>query len=228
MARLPRYNLKGQPQHLIQRGSHQETVFWADQDYRFYLHCLQESAKRHQCAIHAYVLMPNHIHLLVTPGQAGCLSKLMQSVGRRYVQYFNTQYDRTGTLWAGRYRATLIEPATYLLTCMRYVELNPVRAKLVEHVRNYPWSSYHANALNTVDGLVTPHAQYRRLGHTKATRQAAYRKLFRARLAAADLQAIRDATNKGWVLGSERFKAKVETLSGRRAKPLPKGRPKKQ
>jgi len=228
MARLPRYYVKGQPQHLIQRGNNQEPVFWADEDFRFYLDCMQDSAKRHRCAIHAYVLMHNHIHLLVTPGDEESLPKLMQSVGRRYVQYFNTLYDRTGTLWEGRYRATLIEPSGYLLTCMRYVELNPVRAGLVKHPRNYAWSSYAANALGEPDVLVTPHAQYRRLGKNAASRQAAYRQLFRARVAAADIEAIREATNKAWVLGSDRFKAKIEALSGRRTQPLPKGRPRKQ
>ncbi len=228
MARLARYYVKGQPQHLIQRGNNQEPIFWTEQDYRFYLDCLRESAQQHACAIHAYVLMQNHIHLLVTPGHQESLSKLMQSVGRRYVQYFNAIYDRTGTLWEGRYRSTLIEPAAYLLTCMRYVELNPVRAQLVRHPRDYVWSSYHANALGAIDALVTPHAQYRRLGQSATARQAAYRQLFRAQIAGADLEAIREATNKAWVLGGDRFKAKMAVLSGRRSSPLPKGRPRKQ
>jgi putative transposase len=220
--------MKGQPQHLILRGNNQEPIFWSDEDYAFYLECLQDSAKRQRCAIHAYVLMQNHLHLLATPGDAEALPKLMQSVGRRYVQYFNQSYDRTGTLWEGRYRATLIEPSSYLLTCMRYIELNPVRAKLVKHPRDYAWSSYHANALGEDDPLVTSQAYYRRLGKDAKARQAAYRQLFRAKVSTADLTAIRDATNKAWVLGSDRFKRKVEAVSGRRATPLPKGRPTKQ
>lgn len=176
-------------------------------------------------AIHAYVLMTNHVHLLATPEFEESLSKTMQSVGRRYVQYFNHTYQRTGTLWEGRYKSTLIQSERYLLTCMRYIELNPVRAAMVEHPADYPWSSYRANAQGEENVLLTPHLLYRRLGPTTEARHKAYRQLFRAQIAKEELEAIRNATNKAWVLGEGRFRDKVEALSQRRAGPLPKGRP---
>ncbi len=225
MARLPRYTLPGQPQHVIQRGNNRDPIFVADDDYRFFRACLIDGAKRYPCDIHAYVLMTNHVHLLVTPRSAGALGTLLQSVGRRYVQYFNDTYQRTGTLWEGRYRATLIDSASYLLTCYRYIELNPVRAQMVAHARDYPWSSYRAHAEAAVDEVISEHRLYRRLGKTAEERQAAYRQLFKSHLGEAVLEEIREATNKAWVLGGERFKDKIETLAQRRTRPLPKGRP---
>jgi putative transposase len=142
MARLPRYTLPGQPQHVILRGNNRSIIFAADEDYRFFLDCLGDAATRHGCVIHAYVLMTNHVHLLITPEHEGSIGKALQSVGRRYVQYFNYTYQRTGTLWEGRYKATLIDSESYLLTCYRYIELNPVRADMVPHPRDYLWSSY--------------------------------------------------------------------------------------
>lgn len=142
MARLPRYFLPGQPQHVIQRGNNRNIIFAGENDYRFYLECLADASGKHSCDIHAYVLMTNHVHLLLTPHHKDSIAKTLQSVGRRYVQYFNHVYQRTGTLWEGRYKATLIDSEAYLLTCYRYIELNPVRAGLVSHPREYPWSSY--------------------------------------------------------------------------------------
>ena len=228
MARLPRYFVPSQPLHIIQRGNNREAIFAADDDYRFYLECLKEAALREGLAIHAYVLMTNHVHLLATPQTETSLSKTLQSVGRRYVQYFNYTYDRTGTLWEGRYKATLIDSEHYLLTCMRYIELNPVRASMVDHPGDYPWSSYPANAQGKEQALITPHTLYRRLGRTDSERQVAYRQLFRAQLSKADIEAIREATNKAWVLGNDRFRDKIETLSGRRSAPLPRGRPRQE
>lgn len=227
MARLPRYFVEGQPQHLIQRGNNREPIFAGDDDYSFYLECLQEAAERHGCAFHAFVLMTNHVHLLVTPETEQSLPKTLQSVGRRYVQSFNTTYDRTGTLWEGRYKATLIDSECYLLTCMRYIELNPVRAGMVNHPGDYPWSSYRAHAFGDKNPLVTPHLLYRRLDRSTDARQAAYRQLFRVHLAKADVDAIRGATNKAWVLGDDRFREKIEALSGRRASQQSRGRPRK-
>ncbi len=228
MARLPRYFVEGQPQHLIQRGNNREPVFAAESDYRFYLDCLQDAADRHGCAIHAYVLMTNHVHLLATPATPESLSKTLQSVGRRYVQYFNYTYERTGTLWEGRYKATVIDSEAYLLTCMRYIELNPVRAGMVGHPSDYPWSSYRANAVGDDNAILTTQLLYRRLGRSAVARQAAYRQLFRAQIGKADLEAIREATNKAWVLGNDRFREKVEALAGRRSTPRPRGRPRKE
>ncbi len=228
MARLPRFFLLGQPLHVIQRGNNRDPIFAADADYRFYLRCLQEAAETHLLTIHAYVLMTNHVHLLVTPETELSLSKTLQSIGRRYVQYFNFTYQRTGTLWEGRYKSTLIDSAKYLLTCMRYIEMNPVRANIVAHPSDYPWSSYRANAQGNADGLVVRHGLYRRLGLTDDERESAYRQLFRAQVSKADVKAIRDATNKGWVLGDSRFSKKVEVLTTRRATPLPRGRPRRE
>ncbi len=227
MARLPRLFMPGQPIHVIQRGNNREPIFAAEEDYSFYLECLAKAATEQGLAIHAYVLMTNHVHLLATPESEGSLPKTMQSVGRRYVQYFNHTYQRTGTLWEGRYKSTLIQSERYLLTCMRYIELNPMRAAMVDHPGDYPWSSYRANARGEKNALLTPHLIYRRLGAAPEARQKAYRELFRVQIGKEELEAIRNATNKAWVLGEGRFREKVEALSQRRAAPLPKGRPRR-
>ncbi|MBI3899426.1 MAG: transposase [Gammaproteobacteria bacterium] len=218
MARLPRFLIPGQPQHVIQRGNNRDAIFRAEGDYRFYLEKLRAAAEKHDCDLHAYVLMTNHVHLLVTPQRDNGIGQMMQMLGRYYVQYFNHRYRRTGTLWEGRYRATLIDSEPYLLTCMRYIEHNPVRARhLATHPADYPWSSYRYNALGKADPLLTPHREYKRLGSTAAARQAAYRQLFRAQLPEKTLTAIREATNKAWVLGSDRFKGKMEKTLARPA-----------
>jgi putative transposase len=225
MARLPRYVLPGQPQHIIQRGNNRQPIFAAEDDYRYYRECLGEAARKHGCDIHAYVLMTNHVHLLMTSHTESGIGKLMQSVGRRYVQYFNATYGRTGTLWEGRYRATLIDAERYLLACYRYIELNPVRARMAEHPRDYTWSSYHRHADGGDDPLIVDEAIYQQLGTTDLERQAAYRALFKAHISEALLNEIRETLNKGWVLGSEQFKDKIAALGQRRVRPLPKGRP---
>ena len=158
-----------------------------------------------------------------TPGQENSIAKVLQSVGRRYVQYFNFTYKRTGTLWEGRYKASLIDTERYLLTCYRYIELNPARANLVAHPSDYRWSSYRANALGQHDPLLTPHAEYLALGQHSAEREAAYRTLFDVHLDAKTLTEIREATQKGWVLGNDRFKDEIERLLERRTRPLPRG-----
>ena len=226
MARLPRYFAEGLPLHIIQRGNNREPIFGAEPDYRFYLDCLQRAASEHAVAIHAYVLMTNHVHLLATPSHQASLPKTLQSVGRRYVQYFNYTYRRTGTLWEGRYRSTVIDSDRYLLTCMRYIEMNPTRAEsMAQHPADYPWSSYRANALGAQDPLLSPHALYRGLGRSVEARQSSYRQLFRAQLSKTDIEAIRESTNKAWALGNAHFQAKIAALTGRRAAPMPKGRP---
>jgi len=169
--------------------------------------------------------MTNHVHLLATPEHEHSLPKTMQSLGRRYVQYFNYHYERTGTLWEGRCRATVVHAEDYLLTCMRYIELNPVRAEMVEHPSEYAWSSYRCNGQGQANPLISPHEVYHRLGRLESERLSAYRQLFRGQIAKEDLEAIRGSVHKGWVLGHDRFRAKVERLTGRRAGPMPKGRP---
>ena len=227
MARLPRYNLPGQPQHVILRGNNRSIIFVADEDYHFFIECLKSAAAQHGCAIHAYVLMTNHVHLLMTPEREDSIGKALQSIGRRYVQYFNYTQKRTGTLWEGRYKATLIDSVRYLLTCYRYIELNPVRANMVAHPREYPWSSYPCHAEGSFDKLITDHELYVNLGEEKEERQAAYRALFKTHVSEATLVAIRDSTNKGWALGNDRFMEEVASAVSRRAAPLPKGRPRK-
>ena len=223
MARLPRFVIPGQPQHVIVRGNNREPIFYADEDYRFYLEKLQEACRKHECDVHAYVLMTNHVHLLLTPQREGSISKVIQMLGRYYVQYFNFTYERTGTLWEGRYKATLIDSEVYALICYRYIELNPVRAKMVEHPAAYPWSSYPYNALGEVDELLVPHQVYQQLGDHDSQRQKAYRALFRARIPNQTLEEIRAATNKAWVLGSEPFKRQIESQLNRPAVPRSRG-----
>jgi putative transposase len=228
MARLGRYFLAGQPLHLIQRGNDRAPVFFTDADRTLYRAWLAEAAAQYGCAVHAYVLMTNHVHLLVTPADADSLPRTMQSLGRRYVRHINAARRRTGTLWEGRYRAAPIDAADYFLACCRYIELNPVRARMVAHPRDYPWSSWRAHAQGAGDPLAADHPLYRGLGATAAARQAAYRALFRAALAEDFVASLRAATNGGWALGGERFKRKIAKGAGRRAAPLPAGRPRKE
>ncbi|MDO8412451.1 MAG: transposase, partial [Gallionellaceae bacterium] len=215
--------LPGQPQHVIVRGNNRSEIFCADADYQFYLEKLQLACNKHGCDVHAYVLMTNHVHLLITPHEEQGLSKVLQMLGRYYVQYYNYCYQRTGTLWEGRYKATLIDSDTCLLTCMRYIELNPVRAGMVAHPSDYPWSSFHHNALGQPNELVTPHLEYQRLGKTDQERQAAYRQLFKYRISESSLAEIREATNKAWVLGNDRFKQRIQQQLARRVDPVAKG-----
>ena len=227
MARLPRYFVKDVPLHIILRGNNREPIFGSDEDCQCFKEALQDAAKRHDLAIHAYVFMTNHIHLLASPATEQSVPKTLQSVGRRYVQYFNFRYQRTGTLWEGRYRATVVEAETYLFECMRYIELNPVRAGMVSHPREYRWSSYRCNAEGKADDLVTPHRLYGRLAGEEGERRLVYRALVRLSMDAELLGAIRDCTNKGWALGGGRFQEKIERLAERRTRPLPKGRPRR-
>ena len=223
MARLPRYVLVGQPQHVIVRGNNREPIFYADDDYRFYLETLKKACAKHQCDVHAYVLMTNHVHLLITPHKSDGLSKVIQMLGRYYVQYFNHTYQRTGTLWEGRYKATLIDSEHYALGCYRYIELNPVRAGMVNHPAEYPWSSYATNALGKKNELVVGHALYKRLGQNSQHRCEAYRGLFDVEIPQKTIEEIREATNKSWVLGSDFFKEMIEDKINRPMNPKVKG-----
>ena len=223
MARLPRLFIKDCPQHLIQRGNNRQAIFFADEDYTVYLDKLKDFSEKYQVKVHAYVLMTNHVHLLVSTEHEGAISKMMQSIGRYYVLYINKTYQRTGTLWEGRYKSTLVDSDNYLFTVMRYIEMNPVRAGMVEHPVDYPWSSYQANALGKSIRLLTPHEQYMQLGDTFTERCSRYVGLFDAYLSDNTLELIRTSTNKAWVLGSERFKRQVETQINRRVEPANRG-----
>ena len=164
MPRRPRLAVPGIPWHIIQRGNNRDACFYDEMDYRYYLETLKEQADKYQCRIHAYVLMTNHVHLLVTPEAVDSAALMMKYLGQRYVQYINRTYRRSGTLWEGRFKSCLAQDETYVLTCHRYIELNPVRASMVDHHRDYVWSSYLANAEGQHNPLLTPHPEYQRLG----------------------------------------------------------------
>ena len=226
MARRPRFNLPGIPQHVIQRGNNREPCFFAEEDYRRYLGDLKLASDKYDCLLHAYVLMTNHVHLLVTPMVDHGISNMMQSVGRRYVHYINKTYQRTGTLWEGRYKSSLVDSEHYVLTCMRYIELNPVRANMVEHPGEYCWSSYSTNGQGELKDMIQSHPIYAQLGSSAEKRQEAYHELFRHRMDNETLQEIRDALNHELVLGRSYFKDKVEKMTKRAARLGNPGRPK--
>lgn len=223
MARRPRLYIPGAAHHVIQRGNNREACFYEEADYTKYLSHLKDVAEQFSVAIHSFVLMTNHVHLLATPSNENALGKMMQALGRHYVQYFNKKYSRTGTLWEGRYKSTLVQSERYLLTVYRYIELNPVRANMVAHASEYPWSSYRFNAVGVNIQLITAHAEYLRLGATPAKRQQAYRALFKGRMAEKDIQEIQACTNKAWVLGSDKFKQQIEKKTGQQTKPMGRG-----
>jgi putative transposase len=225
MRRRARLRLAGLPLHIIQRGNNRTACFFADEDYALYLHHLGEMAREFHCAVHAYVLMTNHVHLLLTPKEAEAVPKLIISLGRRYVQYINRRYQRTGTLRDSRYKSSLVQAETHLLACQRYIELNPVRAAMVDDPGHYRWTSYRANGLGQPDTRLSPHPLYRALGRDDKERQAAYRALFRAHLDHAAIDDIRLALNQSQPLGNARFYANVEQITGIRREARPRGRP---
>ena len=224
MPRRPRLNLARVPLHVIQRGNNRQACFFAEEDYRFYLYWLGKGAQKYGCAIHAYVLMTNHVHLLLSPQGKTSVSSLMQSVGRRYVQYVNRIYKRSGTLWEGRYKASLVHAEEYLLLCQRYIELNPVRAGMVPDPGAYPWSSYRSHGLGGRDALIRDHELYLALGAKANERQRAYRDLFRSELDEDALTQIRKAASRELVLGNERFRQEIEQALGKRVEPRKRGR----
>jgi putative transposase len=223
VARQARFNLPGYPQHVIQRGNNRSVIFADDADYLFYLDKLKAACECFDCRIHAYILMTNHVHLLMTPATGTGIGKVMQFVGRCFVQYFSWRYQRTGTLWDGRYKASLLDTERYLLTCYRYIELNPVRAGMVDDPQHYRWSSHGYNAAGNADHLVIPHDLYLQLGPDVQRRCSAYRALFENSIVAKTLGAIRKATNGAWVIGNECFRNEVESLLQRQAAPKSKG-----
>lgn len=225
MARLPRLSVPGYPHHVIQRGNNRQAIFAKPADYQLLLNLLDENARKFGVAIHAYVLMDNHFHLLVTPQAQDSLPKMMQAVGRRYVRHFNDAHGRSGTLWEGRYKSTLIQAERYLLACMAYIDLNPVRAGLVAHARDYPWSSHGHYIGQKTERLITPHPLYWELGNTPFAREAAYADLVNAGVRADQELALTQATLKGWALGEDDFVADLQKKTGRRVSKIPAGRP---
>ena len=225
MPRRPRIQLNGVPLHIVQRGHNREACFFGEEDYTSYLHWLGEALSDTDCQLHAYAMMTNHVQLLLTPKKAEAVPRLIMSLGRRYVQYINRTYKRTGTLWDSRYKSSVIQADTYLLTCQRYIELNPVRAAMVDDPAHYRWTSYRHNALGAADSRITPHVLYQALGLTDKSRQTAYRALFRAQLDVAAIDDIRLALNQNQPLGNSRFYARIEKATGVRREARQRGRP---
>ena len=226
MPRAKRLDLPDVTQHVIQRGNDRQACFFQEADYVRYLQDLCEASLRHDCRIHAYVLMTNHVHLLVTPAVVGGISRMMQSVGRKYVRYVNDSFGRTGTLWEGRYKASLVDNERYVLACYRYIELNPVRARMVASPEDYRWSSHRANARGVWSQLVSHHPVYLRLALDQDERLARYRELVEQAIPEEELAAIRLYVQRQRALGSNCFQSQVESLLRRRAGIGKPGRPK--
>ena len=227
MPRHARFMMADQPVHVIQQGHNRAVCFFDPADFRFYLEELAGLCPQTGCALHAYCLMTNHVHLLLTPTTAASCATLMKHLGQRYAQHVNRTYGRSGTLWEGRFRSCLVQSADYLLTCYRYIELNPVRAGMAGHPRDYPWSSYRHNGDGRPGGPIAPHERYQALGADPAARAEAYRALCEAVLDPAVVDQIRLATNGGFVLGNARFQAEIGRMLGRRVVRGRAGRPPK-
>lgn len=224
MPRQARIVLPGIALHVVQRGNDRHACFRHDGDRFLYLLHLRELADKHGCAVHAYCLMTNHVHLLLTPLTTGSVSELMRDLGQRYVQYVNRAYGRTGTLWEGRFRSCIVESARYVLACYRYIELNPVRAGMVGCASDYPWSSHRSNAGLQADRLVTSHPEFAALASDQASRHKAYREFFEHSLEPTLENDIRAATSGGYPLGSESFKKNLALAPGQRLAPGRRGR----
>lgn len=225
MPRRPRLRLPGLPLHVIQRGVNRAACFHSDSDRALYTELLGSAAIAQGCSIHAYVLMGNHVHVLLTPAEAGSASRMMKQLGERYVPKFNERHGRTGTLWEGRFKSAVVDSDSYFLRCHRYIELNPVRAGMVTHPRDYPWSSYRANAEGAGSFLLTAHPVYLALADDDGERLAAYRTYFGAELRDSELHLIRGSINSGIPLGDGGFVADLERQTGRRLSPNKGGRP---
>ena len=225
MARLPRLTVTGYPQHVILRGNNRQDIFRNTADYQRMLDLMEQHSREQGVEIHSYVLMTNHLHLLLTPQKDQALPKMMQAVGRSYVQTFNKVHGRTGTLWEGRYRSTLIQTERYLLACMAYIDLNPVRAHMVIQPDDYIWSSYSHYVGRRNDLLITPHALYWGLGNTPFAREAAYAEMVHAGIQADQQRALTDATLSGWALGDAQFIAGLKLQTPRRLSKDKAGRP---
>lgn len=225
MARLARLTVTDYPHHVILRGNNRQDIFVDVKDRERMLALLAEHSRQQGVEVHAYVLMGNHLHLLLTPRRDGALPALMQAVGRAYVRGFNLRHQRTGTLWEGRYRSTVIDTERYLLTCMAYIDLNPVRAGIATEAAAYPWSSHGHYIGQRSDPLVTPHPIFWTLGNTPFSREAAYADMVRAGIAPAQRQALTDATLSGWALGDSGFVASLQKQTGRRVQKSRAGRP---
>jgi putative transposase len=228
MARISRLVIPHQPHHIIQRGNDRQVIFREDEDCHAFLGWMLEASRQFNVAIHAYVLMGNHLHLLASPSDTKGLARMMQWVGRFYVPYFNRKYDRSGTLWQGRFKTSVIESEQYFMLCSRYIELNPVRAGIAAQVSGYRWSSYAHHVGDKSDPLIVDHPLYWALGNTPFEREAVYRQWMAQAIVQEDVDKLRQAVQKGWALGSEQFQIDLENRTNRRVRPAKKGRPFKQ
>jgi putative transposase len=225
MARQPRLALSGYPHHVIQRGNNRQPIVLDETDRKMLYSLWLEESQRYKVAVNAYVLLDNHFHMLLTPPSDEGMSLMMQSVGRSYVRYFNTRHSRSGTLWEGRYKSSLIDSEAYLLTCMAFIDLNPVRAGLAESAEDFSWSSYKHLAGQHIDKLVTPHALYWGLGNTPFAREAAYAEFVAGGLSAATQKALTESVLKGRVVGRPDFLTSLEKSTRRQILPQKAGRP---
>jgi putative transposase len=228
MPRKPRFFLPGLAAHVVQRGNNRQPIFFERSDYERYLSLLGDGCDRYSCVIHAYALMTNHVHLLLTPAESQSVSRMMQYLGRHYVPYVNHKYSRSGTLWEGRFKASLVDTSSYLLACYRYIESNPVRAGMVANAGDYRWSSFHHNGLGLSNPLIAPHAEYENLGVTLQQRRASYRLLFEHPEEEGLLVSLREHMQSGTPLGSERLRDDIETGLATRIGKSERGRPRKR
>ncbi len=227
MARTSRIVVPNLPHHIIQQGNDRQPIFRDDEDCQLFLGWMREASRQFKVAIHAYALMGNHLHLLATPSDAQGLARMMQLLGRFYVPYFNRKYDRTGTLWQGRFKTSVIESDQFFLACTRYIEMNPVRAGLVAHPAEYKWTSYAHHVGDKPDSLIADHPLYWALGNTPFEREAAYKHFMQQPAAQEEIESLRQAVMKGRALGSEQFQIQLEKRMNRRVRPGKRGRPAK-
>jgi putative transposase len=225
MPRPPRIDFPGLPLHLIVRGNDRKPIFFSDDDRLYFLQCIGKISAKRACEIHAFVLMPNHVHMLATPRREHAASRMMQDLGRAYVAHVNKLHGRTGALYEGRFRSSLVETTRYFLACMRYIEMNPVRARITQDPRRYEWSSYGQNITGDPTGLVTPHSEYLSLGRDCAERARAYRRLFDIPQEDEDLLAIRRGARHGTAVGTQSYCQELSKLLGRTVAFVPQGRP---
>ncbi len=228
MPRLPRLNILNNPHYVTQCGHNWQPCFFDDEDYESYLECLSKASHQYQCKIHSYLLLENNIQLLVSPMINGGISSLMQSIGRRYVQYVNHKYKRSGTLWGGRYKACVIDAQGYLLTMYQYIENEPVRKGIVSHPKDYPWSSYHYHVKGGLSNIITDHSIFEKLGKTQEERGVKYAEKLDFPINAFLLRYIKEIINSDIVLGGDNFVSEIEDLFDQRVRPLKRGRPKKE
>ncbi|MCX5711463.1 MAG: transposase [Candidatus Omnitrophica bacterium] len=227
MARKPRMFVTGLPFHVVQRGNNKNPIFFSETDYLFFLSVLREAKLKHPCLIFAYCLMPNHFHLLIQPEAKENISFLIKFLGSKYVRYINKVYKRSGTLWEGRFKCSIVEEEAYFLTCLRYIETNPLRAGIVNNVEEYLWSSYRCRAFGENDGLTDLDEWYKELGLASSQRQILYRCNFNNDISDSVLEFIREMTNKGGVIGGTEFKDKLEEIIAQKIIIRKPGRPRK-